>query len=92
MSNFSGPARFAGSKPSVNDIVLLAEKLKQISATISNILISLMNLAGEKVRQTVPKLAQGIGVQPRVKLVEPGSLNREAETSPLVIDLRQGVG
>jgi hypothetical protein len=33
-------------------------------------------------------LAQGIGVQPRVKLVEPGSLNREAETSPLVIDLR----
>jgi phenylacetate-coenzyme A ligase PaaK-like adenylate-forming protein len=37
------------------------------------------------------KLAQGIGVQPRVKLVEPGSLNREAETSPLVIDLRQGV-
>jgi hypothetical protein len=35
------------------------------------------------------KLAQGIGVTPKVKLVEPGSLNREAETSPLVIDLRQ---
>jgi phenylacetate-coenzyme A ligase PaaK-like adenylate-forming protein len=34
------------------------------------------------------KLAQGIGVQPLVKLVEPGSLNREAETSPRVIDLR----
>jgi len=45
----------------------------------------------EMLQEIVHKLAQGIGVQPRVKLVEPGSLNREAETSPLVIDLRQGV-
>jgi hypothetical protein len=35
------------------------------------------------------KLAQDIGVQPREKLMEPGSLNREAEILPLVIDLRQ---
>jgi phenylacetate-coenzyme A ligase PaaK-like adenylate-forming protein len=35
------------------------------------------------------KLEQGIGVSPRVKLVEPGSISREKETSPLVIDLRQ---
>jgi phenylacetate-CoA ligase len=35
------------------------------------------------------KLAQGIGVTPRVKLVEPGSIDREQETSPLVIDLRK---
>jgi phenylacetate-coenzyme A ligase PaaK-like adenylate-forming protein len=35
------------------------------------------------------KLAQGIGVQPRVKLVEPGSISRDRETSPLVVDLRQ---
>jgi phenylacetate-CoA ligase len=34
------------------------------------------------------KLAQGIGVSPRVKLVEPNSINRELETSPLVIDMR----
>ncbi|MBM4285429.1 MAG: phenylacetate--CoA ligase [Deltaproteobacteria bacterium] len=34
------------------------------------------------------KLTQGIGVTPRVKLVEPHSINRAAETSPLVIDLR----
>jgi len=34
------------------------------------------------------KLAQGIGVTPRVKLVEPGSISRDQETSPLVIDLR----
>jgi phenylacetate-CoA ligase len=45
----------------------------------------------ELLQEIAHKLAQGIGVQPRVKLVEPGSLNREAETSPLVIDLRQGV-
>ncbi|MFZ5452735.1 MAG: phenylacetate--CoA ligase family protein [Thermodesulfobacteriota bacterium] len=35
------------------------------------------------------KLAQGIGVQPRVKLVEPHSISREEETSPLVIDFRK---
>ena len=45
----------------------------------------------EMLQEIAHKLAQGIGVQPRVKLVEPGSLNRDAETSPLVIDLRQGV-
>jgi phenylacetate-coenzyme A ligase PaaK-like adenylate-forming protein len=35
------------------------------------------------------KLAQGIGVTPRVKLVEPNTISRTAETSPLVIDRRQ---
>jgi phenylacetate-CoA ligase len=35
------------------------------------------------------KLAQGIGVTPRVKLVEPNTISRTAETSPLVIDKRR---
>ncbi len=35
------------------------------------------------------KLAQGIGVTPRVKLVEPNTIDRTAETSLLVIDRRQ---
>ncbi|HEY9073620.1 MAG TPA: phenylacetate--CoA ligase, partial [Desulfobaccales bacterium] len=48
-----------------------------------------MTVQREFLQQLTHKLAQGIGVSPRVKLVEPGSLNREAETSPLVIDLRQ---
>ena len=48
-----------------------------------------MTLQREFLQQLTHKLAQGIGVQPRVKLVEPGSLSREEETSPLVIDLRQ---
>jgi branched-subunit amino acid ABC-type transport system permease component len=48
-----------------------------------------MTVQGEFLQKLIHKLAQGIGVQPRVKLVEPGSLNREAETSPRVIDLRQ---
>jgi phenylacetate-CoA ligase len=43
----------------------------------------------EMLQKIAHKLAQGIGVHPRVKLVEPGSLNREDETSPLVVDLRQ---
>ena len=48
-----------------------------------------MRVQRELLAQITRKLAQGIGVQPRVKLVEPGSLSRAAETSPLVIDLRQ---
>jgi phenylacetate-CoA ligase len=48
-----------------------------------------MTLQREMLLQIAGKLAQGIGVQPRVKLVEPGSLVREQETSPLVIDLRK---
>lgn len=45
------------------------------------------------VNQLSRKLAQGIGVTPRVKLVEPNSIDRQEETSPLVIDrrLRPGV-
>jgi phenylacetate-CoA ligase len=48
-----------------------------------------MTVPREFLQKLTHKLAQGIGVQPRVKLVEPGSLNRQAETSPRVIDLRQ---
>ncbi len=40
------------------------------------------------VNQLSHKLAQGIGVTPRVKLVEPNSISREEETSPLVVDRR----
>ena len=43
----------------------------------------------EFLQQLTRKLAQGIGVLPLVKLVEPHSISREAETSPLVIDLRK---
>jgi len=43
----------------------------------------------EFLQQLSHKLAQGIGVQPRVKPVEPLSISREQETSPLVIDLRK---
>lgn len=46
------------------------------------------NSAAELRPQITYKLTQGIGVTPRVKLVEPGSISREKETSPLVIDLR----
>ncbi len=48
-----------------------------------------MTLQRELVYKLSHKLAQGIGVTPRVKLVEPQSINRDQETSPLVIDLRQ---
>ncbi|MGQ9921757.1 MAG: phenylacetate--CoA ligase family protein [Desulfobacca sp.] len=41
------------------------------------------------VNQLSHKLAQGIGVTPRVRLVEPNSITREEETSPLVVDRRR---
>lgn len=48
-----------------------------------------MTAQREFLQKLTTKLAQGIGVTPRVKLVEPHSINRAKETSPLVIDLRQ---
>ena len=48
-----------------------------------------MTLQREFLQKLVTKLTQGIGVTPRIKLVEPHSINREQETSPLVIDLRK---
>ncbi len=40
--------------------------------------------------RTQPQAGAGHRRHPRVKLVEPGSLAREEETSPLVIDRRKG--
>ncbi|MCX5894016.1 MAG: hypothetical protein NTW80_13820 [Deltaproteobacteria bacterium] len=48
-----------------------------------------MTVQREFLQQLTHKLAQGIGVSPRVKLVEAGSLRRDQETSNLVIDLRK---
>lgn len=48
-----------------------------------------MTAQREFVQKLTTKLAQGIGVTPRVKLVEPHSIDRARETSPLVIDLRR---
>jgi phenylacetate-CoA ligase len=48
-----------------------------------------MTAQREFLQKLTTKLAQGIGVTPRVKLVEPQSIDRAKETSPLVIDLRQ---
>jgi phenylacetate-CoA ligase len=47
-----------------------------------------MTAQREFLQKLTTKLAQGIGVTPRVKLVEPHSIDRSRETSPLVIDLR----
>jgi phenylacetate-CoA ligase len=48
-----------------------------------------MTLQREVLQEITRRLEQGIGVTPRVKLVEPGSIAREEGTSPLVIDLRK---
>jgi phenylacetate-CoA ligase len=48
-----------------------------------------MTVQREFLQQLTGKLAEAIGIHPRVKLVEPSSISREEETSPMVIDLRQ---
>jgi hypothetical protein len=48
-----------------------------------------MTLQRELVHKLTQRLVQGIGVHPKVKLVEPNSIFRDQETSPLVIDLRK---
>ena len=48
-----------------------------------------MTMQREFLQQLTRKLAEALGVHPRVKLVEPHAISREGETSPLVIDLRK---
>ena len=84
-------ASFAGEEP-VYQLVLGREgNLDFLEVRIEvreALFFDKMTLQRELVYKLSHKLAQGIGVTPRVKLVEPGSIRRDQEISPLVIDLR----
>jgi len=84
-------ASFAGEEP-VYQLVLGREgNLDFLEVRIEvreALFFDKMTLQRELVHKLSHKLAQGIGVTPRVKLVEPNSIQRDQETFPLVIDLR----
>jgi len=85
-------AGFQGEEPAYQLIIGREGHLDYLEVKVEvreGLFFDKMTLQRELLQKLAHKLAQGIGVSPRVKLVEPGSINREAETSPLVIDLRK---
>jgi phenylacetate-CoA ligase len=84
-------AAFTGAEPTYQLVAGREGQLDFLEVKIEvreGLFFDKMTLQREMLQKLSHKLAQGIGVTPRVKLVEPGSINRDQETSPLVIDLR----
>jgi phenylacetate-CoA ligase len=84
-------AGFTGEEPTYQLVVGREGQLDFLEVRIEvreALFFDKMTLQRELVYKISHKLAQGIGVTPRVKLVEPGSISRDQEASPLVIDLR----
>jgi|UniRef100_A0A7V6A5A9 phenylacetate-CoA ligase len=84
-------AGFTGEEPTYQLVAGREGKLDFLEVKIEvreGLFFDKMTLQREMLQKLSHKLAQGIGVTPRVKLVEPGSISRDQETSPLVIDLR----
>jgi phenylacetate-CoA ligase len=85
-------AGFTGAEPTYQLVAGREGQLDFLEVKIEvreGLFFDKMTLQREMLQRLSHKLAQGIGVTPRVKLVEPGSIRRDQETSPLVIDLRQ---
>jgi|UniRef100_A0A7C3UXM5 phenylacetate-CoA ligase len=84
-------AGFTGEEPSYQLVVGREGQLDFLEVRIEvreGLFFDKMTLQREMLQKLSHKLAQGIGVTPRVKLVEPNSIKRDQETSPLVVDLR----
>jgi phenylacetate-CoA ligase len=84
-------AGFTGAEPTYQLVAGREGQLDFLEVKIEvreGLFFDKMTLQREMLQKLSHKLAQGIGVTPRVKLVEPSSINRDQETSPLVIDLR----
>jgi phenylacetate-CoA ligase len=84
-------AAFTGEEPVYQLVVGREGPLDYLEVRIEvreGLFFDKMTLQRQFLQKLAHKLAQGIGVSPRVKLVEPGSINRAEETSPLVVDLR----
>ena len=85
-------AAFTGEEPTYQLVVGREGELDVLDIKVEvreGLFFDKMTLQREMLQKLSHKLAQGIGVSSRVKLVEPNSIRREEETSPLVIDLRQ---
>ena len=85
-------AGFTGEEPTYQLVVGREGKLDVLDVRVEvreGLFFDKMTLQREMLQKLSHKLAQGIGVSSRVKLVEPNSIRRDEETSPLVIDLRK---
>jgi phenylacetate-CoA ligase len=84
-------AAFSGEEPAYQLVLGTEGNLDFLEIRIEvgeGLFFDKMTLQRELVHKLSHKLSQGIGVTPRVKLVEPHSIRRDQETSPLVVDLR----
>ncbi len=84
-------AGFTGEEPTYQLAVAREGELDVLEVRVEvreGLFFDKMTLQREMLQKLSHKLAQGIGVSSRVKLVEPNSILRDQETSPLVIDLR----
>ena len=85
-------AGFTGGEPTYQLVVGREGELDFLEVRVEvreGLFFDKMTLQREMLQKLSHKLAQGIGVSSRVKLVEPNSIQRAQETSPLVIDLRK---
>ena len=85
-------AGFTGEEPTYQLVVGREDELDFLEVKVEvreGLFFDKMTLQREMLQKLSHKLAQGIGVSSRVKLVEPNSIQRAQETSPLVIDLRK---
>jgi phenylacetate-CoA ligase len=85
-------ADFSGEEPAYQLVVSREGPLDSLEVRVEvreSLFFDKMTLQRELVHRLTQRLAQGIGVHPKVKLVEPNSISREQETSQLVIDLRK---
>jgi len=85
-------AGFTGEEPTYQLVVGREGELDFLEVRVEvreGLFFDKMTLQREMLQKLSHKLAQGIGVSSRVKLVEPNSIQRAQETSPLVIDLRK---
>jgi phenylacetate-CoA ligase len=85
-------AAFSGDEPVYQLVVTRVGPLDNLEIKVEvreSLFFDKMTLQRELVHKLTQRLAQGIGVNPKVKLVEPNSISRDQETSPLVIDLRK---
>jgi phenylacetate-CoA ligase len=85
---------FSGDEPVYQLVISREGPLDQLEIRVEvreSLFFDKMTQQRELVHRLTRRLAQGIGVHPRVKLVEPQSIDRSQETSPLVIDLRRRV-
>jgi phenylacetate-CoA ligase len=83
---------FSGDEPVYQLVVTRVGPMDHLEVKVEvreSLFFDKMTLQRELLLKLTQRLTQGIGVQPKVKLVEPNSINREQETSPLVVDLRK---